>query len=603
MYPTQPPPTDPNFRVRRIAFALLVGATITTALALMALTLGPDGLDAWDWAIIVCFGLTLPWTVIGFWNAAIGLVLMRLPHRGTPWWSRPERIDDGPIQSRIAILSCIRNEDASTTVHNLDAMIADLVALGQGRGFELHVLSDSDQPDCIAAETAAVDDLRRRWSGRMALHYRRRDCNSGYKAGNIREFLLRTGDAFDLALVLDADSLMSADAILRLVRTMEANPGIGILQGLVVGLPSDSAFARAFQFGMRLGMRSYTLGSAWWQGDCGPYWGHNALIRVAPFRDHCELPRVPGRPPLGGWVLSHDQLEAVLMRRAGYEVRVLPVEDRSFEANPGTLPEFIRRDLRWCQGNMQYTRLLGLRGLLPVSRGQLILAILMFLSSPAWVTLMLLGMVRVGLAPGSGGLVDPGFGLTLFALVMTMVLAPKLASLADALMDATARRAFGGAPRLLVSAFAELVFFTLLAPIMAIAHSIFIGGLMLGRGLKWQTQRRASHRVGLVEALTRLWPQTLVGVTGLLWLGSSAGALAFWLSPFFLGALLAVPLAMISASPPLGRALTRIGLWRIPEETAPPAILGKLDLPALTLLGASQVRIPTVGTPVAEPAE
>ncbi len=93
---------------------------------------------------------------------------------------------------------------------------------------------------------------------------------------------------------------MAPSDILRLVRIMQANPCLGILQSLVVGLPTASPFARAFQFGMRLGMRSYTLGSAWWQGECGPYWGHNALLRVAPFREHCVLPRIAGPPAPGG---------------------------------------------------------------------------------------------------------------------------------------------------------------------------------------------------------------------------------------------------------------------------------------------------------------
>ncbi len=157
-------------------------------------------------------------------------------------------------------------------------------------------------------------------------------------------------------VVLDADSLMTGPALTRLVRLMDAHPRLGILQTLVTGLPSRSAFARLFQFGMRHGMRSYTTGSAWWQGDGGPYWGHNAILRLAPFRAHCRLPTLPGRPPFGGRVLSHDQVEAVLMRRAGYEVRVLPDEHGSFEESPPSLPDFLKRDLRWCQGNMQYVR-------------------------------------------------------------------------------------------------------------------------------------------------------------------------------------------------------------------------------------------------------
>ena len=213
--------------------------------------------------------------------------------------------------------------------------------------------------------------------------------------------------AHEFAVVLDADSFMTADAVLRLVRIMQADPELGILQGLVVGLPSTSAFARLFQFGMRLGMWSYTLGSAWWQGDCGPYWGHNAVIRLAPFMAHCQIPILPGNGVLGGHVLSHDQIEAALMRRAGYAVRVLPDEELGWEENPPTLPEFIRRDLRWCQGNMQYWRFLFLPGLKLVSRYQLAFAILMFLGSPAWMGLLVLGTIAAVMAKTPGDFMHP----------------------------------------------------------------------------------------------------------------------------------------------------------------------------------------------------
>jgi membrane glycosyltransferase len=392
----------------------------------------------------------------------------------------------------------------------------------------------------------------------------------------------------DFALILDADSLMDPRTILRLVRIMQANPRLGILQSLLTGLPTESAFARAVQFGMRLGTRSYALGSAWWQGDCGSYWGHNALIRIAPFREHCGLPRLPGGPPLGGWVLSHDQVEAILMRRAGYAVRVLPVEGGSWEESPPTLLEFIRRDRRWCQGNMQYLKLLGLPGLRPVNRVQLALAILIFIASPAWVLLMGLAALRLGLSADPAELVNADLGLTLLCSILTMVFAPLLATLADLLLTPSACRAFGGQGRLLASVGAEILFVALLAPVMAIAHTRFLIELFSGRPLGWEPQRRASHRVCFAEALGQLWPQTFVGLCAFMWLGSAEGGAAVWISPFFLGALLAVPLAMVSASPTLNTQLTRLGLWRVPEETAPDPLLSSLDLPALGLLAGNR---------------
>ncbi len=240
-----------------------------------------------------------------------------------------------------------------------------------------------------------------------------------------------------------------------------------------------------------------------------------------------------------------------------------------------------------------------------MSRVQLLLAILLFVGSPAWVLLMLLGVLRLGLAEEAGAVLDPVLGSILFALIMTMVLAPKLATLTGLLLRAEDRRAFGGAPRVIGGALTEVLFSTLLAPVMAIAHTVFMAGLPFGRALVWGPQRRAAHRVGWGLALRRLWPQTLVGLAALLWLSATAGAAALWLSPFFLGALIAVPLAVFTASPALGLALARIGLWRIPEETEPNPLIHSLDLPALGAAHTGADARQGLGTasPAAERAE
>src|SRR5262249_5221156 len=163
--------------------------------------------------------------------------------------------------------------------------------------------------------------------------------------------------------------------------------------------PSTSAFARLFQFGMRLSMRSYTIGAAWWQGECGPFWGHNAVFRIAPFTAHCDLPLRPD----GSHILSHDQVEATLMRRAGYEVRVLRDRARAWEQTPPTPAEFLRRDLRWCQGNMQYWPFLRWPGMKFVSRYQLIFAILMFIGSPAWIGMLVFGTLAAATTSDHSG--------------------------------------------------------------------------------------------------------------------------------------------------------------------------------------------------------
>jgi membrane glycosyltransferase len=571
-----------TLRGRRTAFIILVLSTILLAVALMVATLSTDGFDPLDAVLTFCFSMTLPWTVIGFWNAVVGFVLMR--RHPDPAAAVCPLADDPPaaLNAKTAILSCIRNEDAEVVTRHLDRMILGLHQSGQAHLFEVFVLSDSTWSECIEAEEAGVQRLRERWSSQIRIQYRRRPDNPGYKAGNIQDFMARWGDGFEFALVLDADSLMAPETILRMVGIMQRNPRLGILQSLIVGLPTTSAFARIFQFGMRLGMRSYSLGSAWWQGDSGPYWGHNALLRVHPFREHCRLEPLPGQPPLGGWILSHDQVEAVLMRRAGYEVRVLPDERGSWENNPPTLVEFIRRDLRWCQGNLQYFRLLRTPGLHPIGRAQLALAIMMFVSSPAWVLFMALAALQVGRTPDTGPMFDPVLGWSLFALIMTMVFAPKLATLGSLLLSGPDRARFGGGPRLVMGAFGEILFSTLLAPIMALAHSLFMAGLLMGKAIVWSPQRRDSHRLTVVQAGRRLWPQTLVGLLALIWLLETSAGGAVFLSPFIFGALLAIPIAVLTAWPRLGQWLAQIGAWRIPEEVEPPPAIQTLGLSALS---------------------
>jgi membrane glycosyltransferase len=332
-------------------------------------------------------------------------------------------------------------------------------------------------------------------------------------------------------------------------------------------------------------MRSYTLGSAWWQGDCGPYWGHNAIIRLKPFIANCNLPKLAGGGPLGGHILSHDQVEAALMRRAGYEVRVLPEEGGSFEENPPTLLEFIRRDLRWCHGNMQYFQLLGLPGLRPVSRFQLVFAILMYFGSPAWMALVAMGTVALAVAgtpTAPSAPVKFGAGAVLFIIMMSMIFAPKIASIIDVLLRRSARRSYGGALRFIGNAAVETLFTFLLTPIMSLMHSVFLFRLfVLRRGGVWEAQVRDSHSVSWPGAFAKLWPPTLAGAAAM-------GTVA-WMAPASLGyefiavagLVLAVPVAVISASRLLGDALMRVGVGRIPEETEPPAALRPLRLPAL----------------------
>ena len=394
-------------------------------------------------------------------------------------------------------------------------------ATGEGARFDWFVLSDTTAPIIAAQEEALFAQWRASDDDGHRLHYRRRRENSGFKAGNIRDFCERWGDAYEFMVMLDADSLMDGDTILRLVRIGEAYPQIGIVQSLVVGAPSRSAFARLFQFGMRAGMRVYTMGAAWWAGDCGPFWGHNALLRVAPFQRHCALPMLRSGAP----ILSHDQIEAVLMRRAGLEVRVLPVETGSYEENPPTVLEFLRRDLRWCRGNMQYVELLTMPGLLPMSRFQLVWAISMFIGAPAWTAIIALA----ALTPRVDDVANfpTGSAAAFYVVFLLLYLAPKLAGYVDAALTRGGLARYGGGVRFLASALFEIVASFVIGAVTTLAVTLFLLRLAGGARGGWSGQKRDVHRLSWRDAASDLWPHLIFGAAvSALALSSLAGPLA-----------------------------------------------------------------------------
>jgi membrane glycosyltransferase len=581
---------------RRALFAVLVAATMAAVLWLATVAVPPHSFGAI--AFLVLFTVTLPWSAIGFWNATIGFLIMRFcrdPAAAVNPLATSIRGDE-PVTASTAILMCIRNESPDQIIRNLRPLMTGLVEARVAHLFHVYLLSDSSDPGIIAAETSQFDEFTANWQSTIPVTYRRRPINTAFKSGNIRDFCDRWGNNHEYAVMLDADSFMPTDAVLRLIRIAQANPTLGILQTLIIGLPSVSVFARVFQFGMRLGMRSYTLGATWWQGDCGPYWGHNAVIRLAPFIAHCRMPILPGNGPLSGHILSHDQVEAALMRRAGYEVRVLPVEGLSWEENPPTLMEFSRRDLRWCQGNMQYWQLLRLPGLKPVSRFQLMFAIQMYLGSPAWMTMTAIGTVLLALSNTPAAQYVPvkaSAGAVLFSIMMVMTFAPKIATIVDVLLTPTARWSYGGGVPFALNIAAETLFMILLAPMIALTHTIFLTRLIVfRRGVTWGSQLRQSHAVPWRLAWAKLWPQTLAGCTVVAVVVTKAPNDVGFALMGTAGLILAIPFAVATASPLIGRLFAWIGICRLPEETEVPAVLTPLHLPAIEV-NASTARIKT----------
>ena len=577
---------------RRVLMATLCLVTFAAIASAAGWLLSGGGWTWLDIGIFVCIMVSAPWTVLGFWNAVIGLWLLRCardPFKLVSPFLKNTDSELRPIQGRVAVFMTLRNEDVERAYQRLIAMRQSLDDTGQGGAYDFFVLSDSSNPEVIAQEEALFAANQTQLDGRGQARYRRREHNTGFKAGNVRDFLGRWGDAYEFMLPLDADSVMSGEKIVEMTRIIERHPKLGILQSLAVGAPASSPFARLFQFGMRHGMRSFTMGSAWWQGDCGPFWGHNALVRVAPFKSDCELPDIGGKPPLGGPILSHDQVEAALMRRAGYEVRVAPVEGDSWEDNPVTLLDFMKREQRWCNGNMQYWPLLGLPGLRPTSRFQLLQAILMYLGPPAWMLMTALATLKVFESDMAD--FEPMLAIGLFFTMFFMSLAPKLAGFIDVALEPGGMRRYGGPARFGVSSLMEILFGMLMAPAVALRLTIFLGGLVFGQRISWNGQVRDAYGLRWSTAWLGLWPQSIFGLAIVGVFAVMQPAVLPWAAPVAAGLLFAPAFAVLTASPRFGDFLRRFGLVTIPEERQTSPMLARVDATQLVTATDTSPRV------------
>lgn len=511
--------------------------------------LAPGGWTFAKGLMLLGFAGAAPWLGLCGANGVCGVLV------GSP--NPPVKEPRGALPA-IALAVAVRNEDPVKVLGSLHRLVAELDRAGVGEAFTPWVLSDTTDLAMARAEEEAVAAFP--MPGR--LRYRRRGDNRGYKAGNVMEFLDHHAGETELLVLLDADSEMTAPAVLRLVRTLQAEPHLAIVQHLTVGLPTMAGFARLFQFGMRAGMRSWARAAAWWQGDEASYWGHNAAIRIAPFRAHARLAPLPD----GSMILSHDQVEAAQLAGAGWGVRLLAEEDGSFEANPPALPEFLRREQRWLAGNFQYWPLLLRPRLRPMGRWQLVQAILLFSSAPFYPLFLAGAALAAATDPVSPFPAGPALAMTLGWL--GALYAPKWLSHAELLISPAQRERYGGTKRLLAGIAAETAFTLLMDPVATMAKAIAIVRLVLGRKAGWVPQNRHARGVPWGEACRLLWPQTVVGVVALGAFASAGLQAVIWAAPLAGGLLLAIPFCVLTAHPALGRMLACRGIAASPEEVS-----------------------------------
>ena len=526
-------------RARRAVLLCLVTAVAVLLIGLGVAVLSPGGWTACKLLLLACLCLNAPWLGL---SAATGLIgfSVRMLARDPVAYVLPQLAlaRTGRPGLRTAVAVCVRDEDVALVYGRLETMAGAMRAADVGRSFVLCVLSDTASDAVASAEHAAAERLRAVCG--VDVLYRRRAENTGFKAGNVMSFLDDHAGLFDLMLCLDADSEMTLPAILRMVAVMQADPRLAILQATFHGQPALALFPRLFGFGHRYGLRIWAVGQAWWQGDQGPYWGHNALVRVAPFRAHCRLDALPD----GALILSHDHVEAARLQAASWKVRVYAEDDGSTEAHPPTLPDYLGRDVRWAAGNMQYRFLLGRKDLGPLGRLQMLQAILHYVLTPFWFALLPLSALNGAL--GGAALVSRA---PLAALLLTGWLTlhgPKLLGYLEASLRPKAASSSRGRPAL-VWVLAELAYTMLLDPVIALHKAWAVLMLAAGRRVAWSVQLREQHRVSWSDAIRSFWPHMAVGVAVEALFASTsllAGAVGL---VFTAGLILAVPFAALTA--------------------------------------------------------
>jgi membrane glycosyltransferase len=575
---------------RRGLFFGLTFLTVAAGSGLMYDILRADGFTTIERGVLALFTILFTWITGAFWTALAGFVV-RLKGRD-PAVLHPQEVAGRAVRGRTALLMPVYNEDTRRVFAGLEVIWSRLKAHPHAEAFDLFVLSDTGDAEIAAAEERAWQVLIDRHDARGRIFYRRRRQNLGRKAGNIEDFVRSWGGAYDYAIVLDADSVMSADAIVTLALMMDAHPEVGIIQALPVPAGRDTLFARLVQFAARLNSPMLASGLAFWQLGESNYWGHNAILRVRAFAAHCGLPHLPGSAPLGGEILSHDFVEAALMRRAGYQVWLLADLAGSWEEVPSNVIDYARRDRRWAQGNLQHLGLLPARGFHWLSRIHLLTGVLSYVTSPLWLAILALSSTAVCLdeihghqyfVPGFPTLFptwpeyrDPEVA-ALLSLTLGVLFMPKVLGTALALLTPGLRRGFGGAGRLLASVLLEQVFSTLLAPAMMMFHTAFVLTTLAGKPVSWQAQDRGDRGIGLREALAcHKWHLLL----GLVWgavILFIAPRYIWWLLPVLAGLILCVPLTMLTSRASLGRRARRAGLLLTPEECQMPGELESLE--------------------------
>ncbi|MDV2967988.1 glucans biosynthesis glucosyltransferase MdoH [Nitratireductor aquimarinus] len=558
-------------RVLSILFCLLMAGLVSS---LAVGYFSADGIQWIDAVRIVLLAASTGWLAWGAAYAFNGLLSLPLKRED-------KTFELVPTSARTAVLVPVYNEDPVKTFSHVAAMIGSLHALGVACRFDFAILSDTRDPEVAEKEERWFQRLQLECGAHTDIFYRRREQNTGKKAGNVADFIRTSGALYEYMIVLDADSLMEGATMAEMVRRMDDDPRLGLLQTLPKIVHARSFFGRAMQFSTGYYSPIYTRGLAALQGTAGPFWGHNAIVRTRAFAQSCGLPELSGRPPFGGHILSHDYVEAALLTRNGWTVRVDPDLTGSYEEGPDNVVDFAKRDRRWCQGNLQHGRVVVAPGLKPWSRFVFVQNIMAYVASPLWALFIIASIAAPTLKgvpdyfpePGLSAVfprVEQGLALTLLVGVFGLLIGPKLLIVARGAISGV-NETFGGTGRALLNTLTEILSTSLLAPIMLMYQCRAVLEVFFGMDGGWPATDREAGSVSLSEAWSASW---WISATGLVTLG-----LAFQFAPEYVGWLLLVAgpqvfapiLIHVSSRSALGTA--EAGLFETADDRNPSPVV------------------------------
>ena len=550
----------------------------------MFLVLDIGTLTTLELVVLVLFAALFVWIALAFTNVLAGFMSCTLTRQKAVLGEA-----DLQISTRTALLMPIYNEEPARVIGAIEAICQSLEKSDALHLFDIFILSDTTRADIWIAEESAFLDLQTRAGGAARIFYRRRAKNIDRKSGNIGEWVMRFGDAYPLMLVLDADSLMTGEAIVRLVQGMERDPHAGLIQTVPLIINATTVFGQIQQFSGRLYGHLIARGIATWQGGEGNFWGHNAIIRTAAFAQCAGLPHLSGPKPFGGHILSHDFVEAALLRRGGWKVYMAPEIQGSFEEGPSNPVDLAIRDRRWCQGNLQHASLLWVKGLHWISRFHFASGIAAYLAAPIWLIFLAVGMlislqakfIQPDYFPTAFSLFpnwpqqDPVRSIAVLIGTSIVLFGPKMMGFLSAILSPAARRKYGGGTRLFAGVLIETLITGLLAPTAMLTQSRSVVSVLLGHDAGWHPQQRGNRGYSWATLLQAYWIHTALGL--LLAAASYAVSpiLFLWMSPVIAGLLLAVPLVAIVSGRGTGRMFKKLGLLTTQEERRPPEIIAQ----------------------------